>query len=116
MDLRYWDDMARNKYQNKTYGSESSGEMYRGYGCYYHDSLDMLNDDPRERSGPYSSNSSGEWKEDKEMLAEELDAISPIKTRSVPYLEMREKGLTGSMESTLNRNMYQAYRGEFIVL
>ncbi len=32
-----------------------------------------------------------------------------------PYLEMREKGSTGSRDSTLSRNLYQAYQGEFLI-
>ncbi len=33
-----------------------------------------------------------------------------------PYLEMREKGSTGSRDSTLSRNMYQPYQGECFIL
>ena len=123
MDARYCGGMDMYKYQDQLYRGYNSnypGDMMWKRECYYHGSSDMLSEDPRERSGlSYSnsnSNSSGEfWRGDREMLPEDLDLdeVSPIKTRSVPFLEMREKGLTGSMESSLSKNMYQAYHGKF---
>ena len=129
MDSRYWGGMEMEKYQNQLYRRHSSnnpGDMMWRPECYYHGSLDFLNEDPRERSGPSfsgpshsnsRSNSSSEfWKTDREMRPEDLDEVTPIKakTKSVAFLEMREKGLTGSMESTISKNMYQAYHGKLL--
>ena len=127
MDARYCGGMDMYKYQDQLYrgySNSSPGDMMWKRECYYHGSSDMLSEDPRERSGlSYSnsnsnSNSSGEfWRGDREMLPEDLnlDEVSPIKTRPVPFLEMREKGLTGSMESSISKNMYQAYHGKLFV-
>ena len=125
MDAHHCGGMDMYKYQDQLYrgyNSSSPGDMMWKRECYYHGSSDMLSEDPRERSGlSYSnsnSNSSGEsWRGDREMLPEDLnlDEVSPIKTRTEPFLEMREKGFTGSMESSISKNMYQAYHGKLFI-